>query len=112
MGAKTMIGLHLEGYGNCLYGGSMSRPPITAADAAPLTEAIRRVQELVFEASVGWDDPRALACYALVDAALDVARQLLSGDLAPTQGLAQALDAALLDTKRLPWAPDVITVSA
>ena len=75
----------------------MPTPPIPAQDAEPLTAAVCDLQERLFEASLSWEDEAARASYACADAALDMARQLLSGTLAPSEELWTALTAALRD---------------
>ncbi len=77
--------------------------PIDPQDAEPFTSAIHDLQEALFEASLSWEEEAARATYACADAALDVARQLLTGTLAPSEELWTALTAALLDERPLPW---------
>jgi len=85
----------------------MPTSPIDPIDVEPFTTALRVLQEDLFNYSLRWDDPAALACYHTADAALDVARQLLAGTLAPSTAVMKALTAALLDETPLPWvAPD------
>ncbi len=89
----------------------MHKPPFSTMETEPLTTAIAALQELLFDHSLRWSDPTAVSWYSVVDAALDVARQILAGDLAPSQHLAQALNTALLDETPLPWSA-IPTVSA
>ncbi len=81
----------------------MPTPPIDPREMEPFTTALRMLQEDLFNYSLRWDDPEQLLCYHTADAALDVARQLLAGRLAPREELAAALNAALLDETPLPW---------
>ena len=81
-------------------------PPLPLDETAPMVMALLRFKDmLTTHALHRWHDPAALECYDLVDAALAVAIQVLAGDLAPSRNLAVALDAALRDETRLPWAP-------
>lgn len=81
----------------------MPTPPIDPKEMEPFTSTLRVLQQELFDYSLRWDDPKALTCYHTADAALDVARQLLAGRLAPREELAAALNAALLDETPLPW---------
>ena len=83
----------------------MPKPPLPLDETAPMVIALLCFKDVLTTHSLRWHDPASLECYDLVDAALAVACQLLAGDLAPSRDLATALDAALLDETRLPWAP-------
>ena len=84
----------------------MPKPPLPLDETEPMVMALLRFKYmLATHALHRWHDPAALECYDLVDAALAVAIQVLASDLAPSRNLAVALDAALRDETRLPWAP-------
>ena len=83
----------------------MPKPPLPLDETAPMVTALLRFKDMLTTHAVRWHDPAALECYDLVDAALAVAVQLLAGDMAPSRDLAAAINAALLDETRLPWAP-------
>ena len=86
----------------------LRKPPLPLNETEPMVMALLRFKDmLTTHALHRWHDPAALECYDLVDAALAVACQVLAGDLAPSRNLAVALDAALRDETRLPWAPHV-----
>ena len=79
------------------------KQPISPIEAASFVTAIRAIQQLLVIRAANSNKPGADAYYAVVDSALEVARQILAGTLAPTIALAEALDAALMDETPLPW---------